>query len=408
MGGSLRQCSELEVPVMTELLLLATWGGVIFVGIPLATFSLEVLLGLRPSKMPILTGTAYPAVIIMPAHNEVGVLADTLGQLVPILPDSVRVLVVADNCTDQTAEVARTYDVTVIERNDHSKRGKGHALAFGREWLKSSPPECVIVLDADCQTDRRSLEILIGVVAERRRPAQASNMFAPDRAAPPKVQISNFAMWIKNVVRQRGTQRLGGAANVTGTGMAFPWPIFETLPLATSSIVEDLELAVQLTRTGRAPVFLEGARIKSDAASEAATLVQRSRWEHGFLSIAKSHSLPTLAEGIRSLNWQLLLLGLHLFVPPLALLLSIAIAVAATTFAAAVWYDVIMPALVIACLLLLVFCSVLLAWLSGGRRWLSGTSMLVVPLYVLWKIPVYLRFAAGRRSEWVRTDRTPS
>lgn len=394
--------------MLNELTTLAAWGVTVAIGIPLTTFVVEVMLGLRPSKVPISTGTAYSAFIIMPAHNEAGVLDGTLSKLVPILPGGVRVLVVADNCTDETANVARSYEVTVIERRDPAKRGKGYALAFGRDWLKSSPPDCVIVLDADCQTDRRSLEILIGTAVDRAKPVQASNMFAPDLSAPAKVQISNFAMWIKNVVRQRGTQRLGGAANVTGTGMAFPWSIFETLPLATSSIVEDLELAVELTRSGRAPVFLESARITSSAASEEATLVQRSRWEHGFLSIAKSHSLPTLADGIRSRSWQLILLGFHLLVPPLALLLVAAVTAAATLIGAAIWADVVMPIAVVATLLGLVFCSVFLAWFSGGRRWLSGVSVLAVPLYVVWKIPVYLRFVAGQRSEWVRTDRTPS
>ncbi len=393
--------------MLTELLLIAIWVATTALAIPLTTFCIEVTLGLRQNKVFEPNVAPYKACIIMPAHNEVEVLGETLDQLLSFLPDSVSVLVVADNCADQTAEIARTRAVTVIEREEPSKRGKGHALAFGRDWLKQSPPDCVIVLDADCQTDRASIEALIGAAVHYGRPIQASNMFAPDLSAPPKIQISNFAMWIKNVVRQRGTQRLGGAANVTGTGMAFPWSVFETLPLATNSIVEDLELAVELTRNGRAPIFLERARITSLAANEEATLVQRSRWEHGFLTIAKSHSIPTLARGIVTLKWQLVLLGLHLLVPPLALLLSIALAMVTVTLMAVVWTGTLVPAGLVACLIGLVFFSLALAWFNGGNRFLHVRSILLIPLYIFWKIPVYLRFAIGRRSEWVRTDRTP-
>jgi cellulose synthase/poly-beta-1,6-N-acetylglucosamine synthase-like glycosyltransferase len=393
--------------LLDDLLFVAVWAATAALAIPLTTFWVEVMLGLREGKMLRPNSVNNRTYIIMPAHNEVDVLGETLEQLLPALPEGVCVLVIADNCTDQTADVASSYGATVIKRHDSINRGKGHALAFGRDWLRHSTPDCVVVLDADCQTDRGSLEALIAAAVQSKRPVQASNMFTPDLSAPPKIQISNFAMWIKNVVRQRGTQKLGGAANVTGTGMAFPWSIFETLPLATNSIVEDLELAVELTKSGRAPVFLECARITSLAANEEATLVQRSRWEHGFLTIAKAHSIPTLAHGIKSFNWQLVLLGLHLLVPPLALLLSIAFAVLTALLATAIWTDIILPAVLVACLVAAVFFSLFLAWLSGGYRWLSTRSLLVIPLYVLWKIPVYLRFAVGRRSEWVRTDRTP-
>lgn len=394
--------------MLHDLLLFATWGGAIVLTLPLSIFCLEVLLGIGKHRALTPIAIPYSACIIMPAHNEATIIGDTLDRLLPVLPESVTVLVVADNCNDQTADIARSHGSVVVKRHDTANRGKGYALDFGRNWLRQSPPDCVIVLDADCATDRASLGALIRAALQCKRPVQASYTFTPNLSAPPKVQISNFAIWLKNVVRQKGTQRLGGAAVLTGTGMAFPWSVFERMPLATNSIVEDLELAVALTSSGSAPIFLENASVTSAAASEEATLAQRARWEHGFLAIAKSHSFPTLWKGVKTQNWPLILLSLHLLVPPLALLMSVAGSMAALLALAAVWTDALMPAVLVAALAGAALGSILIAWLSGGHRWLSGRSTLMIPLYILWKLPLYLRFVVGRRSEWVRTDRPPS
>lgn len=391
-----------------DVMLFLAWIAAIILILPLTTFCLEVFLGLgkRPEILP--PSVPYSAFIIMPAHDEASILGDTLDRLRPVLPQSVSVLVVADNCADETANIAKERGVTVVERRDTDKRGKGYALDFGREWLKRAPPDCVIVLDADCATDKASLEALIVASLQHQRPIQANYTFTPDLSAPPKVQISNFALWLKNVVRQKGAQRLGGGAILTGTGMAFPWAIFETLPLATNSIVEDLELGVELTSRGSAALFLESAHVTSAAASETATLAQRARWEHGFITVARRYSFPTLVNGLKAHSKPLILLGLHLLVPPLALLMTVASGITVLLFIAAIWAETLLPAVIVTGLTGAALCCVFAAWASGGHRWLSARSMLMVPLYVLWKLPVYLRLVTGRRSEWTRTDRSPS
>ena len=390
------------------MLYIAAWAVVLALAIPTSIFCLEVLHGSRTCESDPITPTSHSAAILVPAHNEAAILGDTLDRLIAVLPDFASVLVVADNCDDETAEVARSFGVTVIERKNPTQRGKGFALAFGRDWLQKSPPDCVIVLDADCQIDKASLEAITATATRRGKPVQASYIFRPDLSVPPKVQISNFAFWIKNVVRQKGARRLGGGAVLTGTGMGFPWAVFEALPLATNSIVEDLELSVELTRRRSAPIFLENALVTSLAATETATLAQRARWEHGFLAIAKAHSFRSVWLGITSANRPLALLGLHLLVPPLALLMAVVCTSAVLLVVASMWTGDLFPAIMVTSLAIIVLCSVLLAWVLEGHRWISAKSMMMVPLYVLWKLPAYLRFVMGRRAEWVRTDRTPS
>lgn len=392
---------------MLKVAAFCAWIVALVLTIPLITLSLEVLLGLRKFRARVLQAPQCTVCILMPAHNEAAIIGTTLDQLLRELPDGVGILVVADNCIDDTAELARARGVAVVERHDAVKRGKGFALAAGRAFLSRTPPDCVLVLDADCRTDRKSLEHLVGSAMSTGSAVQASYTLEPDLGAPPKVQISNFAFWIKNVVRQRGAGRLGAAAVLTGTGMAFPWRIFEGLTLATSNIVEDLALTVELVRKGNAPIFAESATVTSAAASERATLEQRARWEHGFLALARAWSLPTIAEGFRSRNRQLLLLGLHLCVPPLALLLAVSGSAALMLCAAAFSLNVTpVPAVLLLTLLGLAVFGVFLAWLVGGQRWLRAGSLMAAPLYVIWKMPIYVRLLSGRRAGWVRTDRT--
>lgn len=371
----------------------------------LSVFSAEALFGAARLRAKTFSGPVPRTTILMPAHDEVATIEKTLFLLAPILSDNIRLLVVADNCSDATAQLVRSAGYEVIERVDPDRVGKGHALAFGRDHLRAAPPACVIVLDADCETDGLSVEALAKCCLANNAAVQASDVLKPDLSASPKVQISNFAFWIKNVVRQRGAQRLGGGAVLMGTGMGFPWTIFESAPLATSNIVEDLALGIHLTQSRQAPIFLEQAMVVSAAASESATLGQRTRWEQGFLATAKSHGLRALGAGLLSGNGKLLWLGLHLLVPPLALLMSSALAVLAFlgAMALAIGYYSAFWSLIIAMAIAAV--AVLLNWFTGGRQWLGFMALICLPLYVVWKIPVYIRFAKGGRTAWTRTER---
>src|SRR5262249_10552276 len=117
--------------------------------VPVGIFCLEVLLAALPRKpfnVPPLLETARLTVLI-PAHNEEAVVSATLTALLPTLPRGSRVLVVADNCSDATATIARRHGVEVIERNDGERRGKGFALNFGIRHLAHDPPDSLIFLD---------------------------------------------------------------------------------------------------------------------------------------------------------------------------------------------------------------------------------------------------------------------
>jgi cellulose synthase/poly-beta-1,6-N-acetylglucosamine synthase-like glycosyltransferase len=372
----------------------------------LAIFSVETLAGLWPGRTLSTTGPQPETVILMPAHNEAETIAAIIVRLRELLSDHVSLLVVADNCTDATADIVRSLGHVVIERHDDRHRGKGFALAFGRDFLKQAPPQAVIILDADCETDAPSIRMLAVHALANNSAVQARYILTADLAVSPMVQISNFAFWLKNVVRQRGEKRLGGPAILGGTGMAFPWPMFVDLPLATPNIVEDLALGIYLTEQGRAPVYLDEAMVVSRAANEKSTLTQRMRWEHGFVAMARQFAFSALWNGLSTGNRKLFQLGLHLIVPPLALLFVVAITM---LFLLALCYFLTGSTGALAGLTLTILMAggaVILAWATGGRKWLGFAALLRVPLYMVWKIPLFLGLAKKAAPEWKRTERS--
>lgn len=375
-------------------------------GSPLAVLSLELIAGLPPLRIDRDDLQLPSCAVLIPAHDEAAGIVATLLALQAVAPAGTRILVVADNCTDDTAELARGCGVEVAERHDAARRGKGYALAFGRAQLaESTPPEVVVVLDADCQLAPGSIEALARTACQRRAPAQAVNLIAPDLAAPPLVQISSFAMVVKNLFRSRGMQRLGGAALLTGTGMAFPWSLFAAADLATGSIVEDLSLGIEMTRAGHVPRLVEAAQVRSAPAPLDVALQQRKRWEHGFLDTLRHRAVPVLASGLARRSWSEVLLGLHLLVPPLALLLMLAALALAACLACGLIGASIAPAAILGALLALTLLLVATAWILGGRDVLSGASLLRAPIYVLWKLPIYLGFLRKPEASWTRTPR---
>lgn len=393
---------------MTAALSLIAWALALAAAVPLTIFAVEVAVGLPGSRHRKASASSRRVTVLIPAHDEAMGIAATLAALKGVAGPEVAVLVVADNCTDETAAVARAAGVAVIERSDPVARGKGYALAFGRDHIARSanPPEVVIVLDADCRLAPGSIEALAAAATEAPvRPAQAINLIAPALDASPMTQISGFAMVVKNLYRSRGMTRLAGAALLTGTGMAFPWPLFATAQLASGALVEDLGLGIELTRAGHPARLVEAAGVSSAPAPEAVALQQRTRWEHGFLDTVRKSALPLLWSGLRRGSAAEILLACHLLVPPLALLLILAGGVLVITsvlgWLGAGWGAALLLAAVLALVLSLTF----VAWLVGGRRWLRGGALLKAPLYILWKLPVYAGFLRKRETEWKRTPR---
>ena len=377
------------------------------VSVPVLVLLAQVLLALFPVRAAAgLPGPRPRTAILIPAHNEEAGLLATLASLQPQLAVGDRILVVADNCRDRTADVARMAGADVVERHHDQLRGKGYALDFGVQALAATPPDVVVIVDADCIVADGAIARLAGLAAQHHRPVQALYLMHSPAGASALKKIAEFAWIVKNKVRPLGWFRLHWPCQLMGTGMAFPWQTISAARLATGHIVEDMKLGTDLALAGSAPMFCPHALVHSFfPTSNEGVQSQRTRWEHGHLSMITTLAPGTLFAGIRRASASLFAFGLDLCVPPLALLVLLVCSLAGMSLLLALFGGPIAP-LVIALLAgAMLAVAILLAWSRHGRAVLSGKELGLAVVYVLAKIPLYFRFLFQRQVAWVRSKR---
>jgi cellulose synthase/poly-beta-1,6-N-acetylglucosamine synthase-like glycosyltransferase len=346
--------------------------------------------------------------ILIPAHDEELGISAALASILPQLQTDDRVVVVADNCTDATAELARRAGAIVLERFDQERRGKGYALDHGIRFLEASPPDVVVVVDADCHLHEGALAALRDQVIQTQLPAQAVYLLAPPGNPQPGALLSAFAFLTKNLVRPLGASRLGCPCLLTGSGMAFPWRLIQAVPLASGNIVEDMQLGLDLAIAGHPPRLCRGAEVTGELAHGGAANTQRRRWEHGHLQTLFLQVPKLVWSGIAQVRLSLICLALDLCVPPLSLLVTLwGILAVLTLVMRQLGYSSLALVMITGAGLLL-GTSVLLAWLRFARRLLPFRTLASVPVYALAKLPLYLGFFVKRQKAWVRTERKPS
>jgi cellulose synthase/poly-beta-1,6-N-acetylglucosamine synthase-like glycosyltransferase len=296
--------------------------------------------------------------------------------------------------------------VIVVERTDPEQRGKGYALDYGLGFLESDPPDVVIIIDADCSSHPDCLQTLAGTCKETNRPVQAAYLMETPKSPTPKDLISALAFLVKNVVRSTGLMKLGLPSLLNGTGMAFPWSAIKSVSLASGNIVEDLQLGIDLTLAGYAPIFCPQIQVTGRLPKEqSVATLQRTRWEHGNLQILLTQVPNLLWGAIQQRRLDLLALALELCVPPLSLLvifwgLGMTGAVLITLLGAGMFAVKLFTIMGI-----MIFLAIFFAWIKFGRKIISGTSLLSVPFYLLWKVPIYLAFLVKPEKNWIRTQR---
>lgn len=368
-----------------------------------AFYGLEIFGAFLPPRKPA-SASAGPIAVVVPAHNESAGLLPTIADIKAALRPQDRLLVVADNCDDDTAEVAMRAGASVLIRNDSERRGKGFALQFALDALKDDPPAIVAFVDADCRLEEGALMRVAEVAAEG-RPAQALYLMQAGQGAPTARRVAEFTWALMNRVRMGGLYTLFDACRLTGSGMALPWEVAEELDLASGEIVEDLALGLHLTSQGAAPVFCADALVYSIfPCAEENAAKQRARWEHGSLRLAIRRAPALFAEAVSKGDVRLAAAALDLAIPPFILFLAIAGGVLVVS-------ALFLPVGVTAPFVLAVWSCALLslatisAWAAFGRSILPASQLGALADYVVGKVRVYGAKARKSTREWTRTGR---
>lgn len=357
----------------------------------------------RPKFIPL---RAKRVAVLMPAHNEAETIEATLTDLMASLDEGMTVWVVADNCTDDTARRAAELGANVIVRSDTERHGKGYAIECGVEAMSASPPEVVVIVDADCRIDPFSLRRIADIAHDKGRPAQAVYTMRPASDSLLS-RVGAFAFAVRNVVRPMGMKRLGFPVHLAGTAMAFPYPLLRAFRGLDNHLVEDLYLGIELSLGGRAPILVEEARVESVLPThQSAALAQRQRWEGGSLKVMKTHLLKVLREMLRYGRPSLLGLALDLTIPPLALFSLLISMNGAFALWLALKAERLFPFALSMIPAFALMAAVVSAYRAVGGAYLSAAELVRVPLYVLWKIPLYLGLMIrGAPRRWRRTER---
>jgi 1,2-diacylglycerol 3-beta-glucosyltransferase len=388
---------------MMDLLLTLLGLPVLACALYLAFLALIAKVGLESTKV------IGPRVdVVVPAHNEERGIARTVESLrsMNYPPALFRVIVVADNCTDQTARVAEAAGAKVLRRQDDNRRGKGYALAFAfQQSIEDRFAEVVVVVDADTTVSANLLSAFASRFVAGARVLQAQyGVRNPDHSW--RTRMLTIALAAFHGVRSLARERLGLSCGLRGNGMGFTMAVLRDHPPNAFSIVEDLEYGIQLGHAGIRVEYVHDALVAGDMpVSEDASRSQRRRWERGRRELIRAHVLPLVVQAFSRRDLRLLDLALDLIVPPIAQLVLLSTIGLGLTFAASMVFPLRLAPLVWGAACAGIVIHVLRGWRLSGVGPAGLLDLLWAPLYIVWKLTLRFRDHGKAPQEWVRTTR---
>lgn len=360
----------------------------------------------RPQEIPATTRARRFAVLV-PAHNEESVIARLLTNLSQLdyPPESVDVCVVADNCDDTTASIARSLGARVYERFDASERAKGFALRWLIQQLEHEGRtyDAFVVVDADSVLGENFLSCMNARLAGGAQAIQAYySVLNPDRSSIAGLRYA--ALSAVHYLRPLGRSYFGLSAGLKGNGMCFSASIIQRFAWRWFSLAEDVEFHLALVEQGIPVQFAPETWVKADmpvTLRQAAS--QNARWEQGRLQLIRQHVPRLLWLGVRRGSWVQVDAAAEQLIPPL----SVPFALSAVAVGGA-WLSGNLGLAVVAASCLVGYVLYLLAALALVRAPLRIYLTLgVAPAYVVWKVGLYVRsLVSPGDTAWIRTART--
>jgi len=271
--------------------------------------------------------------VVICAHNEDAVVGDLLKNLdtVEYPKDLYDVFVIADNCTDMTAEIARSHGAIALERHDKTKVSKGYGIEWFLEefWRDYSDKgyDAIAIFDADNIISRNFLNQANTKMNEGYKVIQAYlDSKNPSDTWVTKAYALSYTATSR--VYQQARENIGLSAQLGGTGMVFDVDVLKEMGWGTESLTEDLEFTVRYSlATGERVGWLHNAKIYDEKPLKfKQSYVQRTRWMKGHFDCAFRYFKPLMKAIFKPKSLRSTLVNIDLLiylVQPVRIVLSL-------------------------------------------------------------------------------------
>jgi cellulose synthase/poly-beta-1,6-N-acetylglucosamine synthase-like glycosyltransferase len=349
--------------------------------------------------------------ILIPAHNEAAVIGATLESSEKLdYPAALyETIVIADNCTDETAQLARAYSVYVLERKDEKQRGKGFALHWAFECLKEKGRldayDAFVIIDADTVFEAGFLRAM-DVRIRKGEMAIQGYYDVIDQESSPMASLSYLGFSLSRNLRYKGRTRLGWSSNLLGNGMCFSKEVIKRFGWGATSIVEDMEYTVMLRLNGIKVSFAPEALVFAEIPETFKdSRIQRSRWDIGRFQVRNRYLIRLIKEAIEKRDMGCLDMAMELLIPPFSLFLVLCFSLFALFLALS--FRGLDHLFEMWCILLFSLSAyIMLGLIKAKAHWKAYRNLIYAPFFLAWRVKtVAWGYFAKIGKQWIKTSR---
>ena len=366
---------------------------------------LRLALRPRPDRPPARPTLPPHLLLLVPAHDEELLLPACLASLRGMRYPTARadVVVVADNCRDRTAEIARTAGVRCLERHAPSEPGKPRAIAWALSQLAVSAYDAVVIVDADTEVDPGFAAALADATPLSDKALQPYNGVS-NRTANALTRLSAVLSEANHGLAYVLKTRAG--VNVPlSAGMCIGSAVLQRYGWTVGSLSEDWELYALLTARGVRVASVPGARIGAqEAQSLQASATQRRRWTAGKLAVLGRYAWPLLRSRHTSFAAKLDGLAELSAVGPVVQLGAVALVAAAALVLRVPAAGAIVA--LNSATLVRPFIYTTIAWFRDPEPGRAARAFAYLPVYAAWRLwTAAATVTSLGRGVWTRTER---
>ena len=385
---------------------------IVLVAIVLYYFILLAGSGIRPRKYqePVNSESPRRFALLIPAHNEELVIGRTVKNLLQMDydPGMFDIVVIADNCDDNTALMSREAGAICVERDTPPVGRKGFAIKwFLDETMQSDHAyDALVILDADSRPKSNLLEVMSSNLRSNRTVLQGRHVISnPEDSV--FTRLADIDMRTNNRLRNLAKSNLGLSCRLMGDAMCFDWSILEKYPWGADSLVEDREYGIQLVGHGVTLAYIPKAISHGQAAggwSQAKS--QRLRWTGGVMDLRRKYAVDLLRRGFKNRNWSAIDQSIELLMPPFSFLLAIAsflllvqIPFSSIRFTGSLWISIT--------IIIAFFLVPVVSLIMDGAPLGHYPYVFFGPVYALWRNWInLLSLLRPNEIRWIRTERS--